>query len=320
MLLLAILLSVNRAAAMPGFKAAEQGMSLPRVAGTWKLSEDPRRIEPKAIFDYMDGGGELYLGYRFRYLDVYDYRDPSDTQILLELYQMRTSDDAFGLLSLDSDGEDVSFGPETAPAGRGVYGAGLLRLWTGDRFVRILAEKETPESRNAVMELARAVTAGRVQGAAPSLLKALPTEFAGHRLNSREVSYFRSHLVLNSLYFLSTQNILKLDLKTEAVMASYSSGAGRSHSIRLLEVRYDAPASAQAAFRSFLQSYLPERKCERAGAGAQAETCLVEDGWIGYRVAGRTLIVAFQLSSEQVARLCLEKATEQLHTWEKSHE
>ncbi len=303
-------------------------MALPRQVGLWKLTEGPRRIEPKAIFDYMDGGGELYLGYRFRHLDVYDYRDATDTQILAEIYQMQTSDDAFGLLSLDSDGQAVAFGPDNSPAGRGIYGAGLLRLWSGDIFVRILAEKETSESRDAVMQLGEAVTAARTQTSPPAFLGALPTEFGGYQLNRGQASFLRSYLVLNSLYFLSTQNILKLDLKTEAVIASYrTSGPDQPNSARLLEIRYDSPGSALAALRGFMQSYLPEHKCtgkdktgSRPGGQPATGTCLVEDGWVGYRAVGRTLILAFQLPSEQTARLCLDKAAEQLQNWEKSHE
>ncbi len=300
-------------------------MPLPKQVGTWKLSEGPRRIEPKAIFDYMDGGGELYLGYRFRYLDVYDYRDPADTQILLEIYQMETSDDAFGLLSLDSDGQEARFGSEGSSAGRGIYGAGLLRLWSGDIFVRILAEKETPESRDAVMQLGKAVTAGRIQTPEPAFLHVLPAGFPRYQLNSREVSYFRSHLILNSIYFLGTQNILRLNLKTQAVIASYrSAGRDQPQSLRLLEIRYDTPSSALAAFRSFVQSYLPEHKCKasgkRPGAPPEAGICQVEDGWVGYRVVGRTLVLGFEFPSEQIARVCVNNATEQLQNWEKNHE
>jgi hypothetical protein len=318
-LFLTVLLYMDRVVvSTPVFGTGEQGMPLPKQVGAWKLSEGPQRIEPKAIFDYMDGGGELYLGYRFRYLEVYDYRDAADTQILLEVYHMETSDDAFGLLSLDSDGQEVSFGPEGSQAGRGIYGAGLLRLWSGSVFARILAEKETPESREAVMQLGKAVTAGRARGPVPAFLRALPAEFSGYRLNTRQVSYFRSHLVLNSLYFLSTQNILKLNLRAEAVTAAYrTADAGQPKSARLLEIRYDTPGSARAAFRSFMQSYLPEHKCTGAVEGG---TCQIEDGWAGYRLVGRTLVLAFQLPSEQTARLCLDDTIRQLQDWEKSHD
>ena len=83
--------------------------------------------------------GELYLAYRFDHLDVFEYKaaDASLGTILVELYSMKTPDDAFGLLSNDWGGEVAAFEqgpPPTAasaavPQHRALYGAGLLRIW-----------------------------------------------------------------------------------------------------------------------------------------------------------------------------------------------
>ncbi|RPI23530.1 MAG: hypothetical protein EHM61_19530 [Acidobacteria bacterium] len=311
-----------------GLAPREQAMTLPKQVGQWKLVEGPRRIEPKAIFDYMDGGGELYLGYRFRYLDVFNYAGAGDEQILVEVYRMEGSDDAFGLLSLDRDGEAIGFG--RGESGQGIYGAGLLRLWSGDIYARVLAERETPQSRQAVMALGESVCRGRRQTAQPAFLKALPAALSGFRLEPNRVSYFRSYLVLNSLYFLSNENILKLGLKTEAAIASYVSGSGgQQKRARLLEIRYESDSSALSAYRSFLAAYFPETKSPKAGSGQVAKatppagkggTRKVEDGWAGHRLVGRSLVLAFEFPSEPTARLCLDTATEQLQNWEKSHE
>ena len=63
-------------------------MNLPKQAGAWSRPETPRRITAQTIFDYMDGAGELYVGYRFGHLDVYEYTaaDQSLGTILVELY------------------------------------------------------------------------------------------------------------------------------------------------------------------------------------------------------------------------------------------
>ena len=47
-------------------------INLPKTAGAWTRPDAPRRIDETSIFSYMDGGGELYLGYRFDHLDVYE--------------------------------------------------------------------------------------------------------------------------------------------------------------------------------------------------------------------------------------------------------
>ena len=70
-------------------------MVLPRTAGVWTRPASPRRVDETSIFSCMDGGGELYLGYRFDHLDVYEYTAPARDPILVELYWMATSDDAF---------------------------------------------------------------------------------------------------------------------------------------------------------------------------------------------------------------------------------
>ena len=100
---------------------------LPKTVGLWTRSDSPKVVTAENIFDYMNGAGELYLGYRFDRLDVYEYKADSQKEILVELYFMKTSDDAFGLLSLDWGGDVVEHDLDWT---RALYGEGLLRLWS----------------------------------------------------------------------------------------------------------------------------------------------------------------------------------------------
>jgi hypothetical protein len=212
--------------------SAEVTMNLPQTVDGWTMSEKPRKILADGIFDYMDGAGEMYLAYRFKHLDVYEYASPGEDRLFVELYWMESSDDAFGLHSGDWAGTPTDLGqPKVAdentaawPGARALYGSGLLRIWSGDLYVRILAFRETPKSKAAVMSLGRLVVAGRATPAPPRLLAALPpTSNAGFKLRPDRVCFLRSYLVLNSAYFLSTENILDLGLSTEAVTTTYSS-------------------------------------------------------------------------------------------------
>ena len=78
--------------------------NLPKTVGVWNRLEPARIIKAENIFKYMNGAGELYLGYRFRHLEVFDYTSADQGNILVELYFMGSPDDAFGLLSLDWGG------------------------------------------------------------------------------------------------------------------------------------------------------------------------------------------------------------------------
>jgi len=64
----------------PAPQAAVTGgpiVNLPKQAGPWLRPDTWRRVTADTIFDYMDGGGELYLAYRFDHLDVCEYRAPT---------------------------------------------------------------------------------------------------------------------------------------------------------------------------------------------------------------------------------------------------
>jgi hypothetical protein len=205
-------------------------LNLPKTVGVWNRPDSPRVINSKNIFKYMNGAGELYLGYRFRHLEVLDYTSGNQDNILVELYFMETSDDAFGLLSLDWGGEPVSFDgfPANSPNQsitswtRALYGAGLLRIGSDNLYARVMAFRETPASRQAVFTLGKAITANRKTPPEPELLKFLaPHVGSAWKLRRDRLSFFRSYLALNSIYYLSHENILDLDLSTEAVIASY---------------------------------------------------------------------------------------------------
>ena len=208
--------------------------NLPKTVGVWNRLKPPRIINSNNIFKYMNGAGELYLGYRFRHLEVFDYTSDDQGNILVELYFMESPDDAFGLLSLDWGGEPVSFdGSPVATSKksfsastRALYGGGLMRLWSDDIYARIMAERETPASKEAVLELSKSIAANTQNPPEPVLVKKLSLEVgATWKLRVEQIELFlsqRHHLVLNSIYYLSHENILDLDLSAEAVSAPYA--------------------------------------------------------------------------------------------------
>ena len=89
----------------------EFSLTLPRSVDAWTRADAPQHVGPADIFKYMDGAGELYLGYRFRFLEAWEYKNPAEDGILVELYWMESSDDAYGLLSGDWGGEAVDLRP-----------------------------------------------------------------------------------------------------------------------------------------------------------------------------------------------------------------
>ncbi len=310
----------------------ESGINLPESVDGWTRNGEPRRITAKTIFDYMDGAGELYLGYRFKHLDVFEYSSPDEDQILVELYWMESSDDAFGLLSGDWGGDPAD--PEEEPPAdrqasdpwqgkRALYGNGLLRIWSDNLYARVMAYQETPKSKAAVMKLARVILSKRNRPAPPSLLKALPlTGDGGFVLRANRVCYFRSHLVLNSVYFLATGNILDLDHSAEAVTGTYAAANTKSDQrVQLILIRYRDSETARTGVLHFERTYLPEKKATGVPpAHGNSQFWRVEDGWLGYCLTGRTLALVFECPSRESAGSYLDHALERLDSLEVRHE
>ena len=44
---------------------------LPKTVDAWTRPDSPRTITADTIFKYMNGAGELYIGYRFDHLEVF---------------------------------------------------------------------------------------------------------------------------------------------------------------------------------------------------------------------------------------------------------
>ena len=295
-------------------------LNLPKTIGVWTRAESARLVNSRNIFEYMNGAGELYMGYRFDHLEVFDYTSDNHDKILVELYFMETSDDAFGLLSLDWGGEPFTLDGSPASTSnkfftsptRALYGGGLLRLWSDHVYARVMAERETPASKKAVLAIGKAIAAGTQKPPEPELVKLLSLKIgSAWKLRLDRLSFFRSHLVLNSIYYLSHENILDLDLSTEAVIAPYEHipKAGDPERSQFLLVQYEHLDRARKALNQFHDAYLPEYQNNiTADAGAKNPNLFkLEDGWLAYKLLGKYIFIVFECPDQDSARAIIKK-------------
>ena len=312
-------------------RTEEPSMIPPSSVFEWTRPETASRVDSTTIFEYMDGAGELYLGYRFDHLDAFVYKAGNRPDILLEIYRMRTPDDAFGLLSQDWGGEPMVLNDgvpseqteRTVPSSRALYGAGLLRVWCGEWYLRILANEETPESRAAVIELGRRLVRGRPEPLRPDLLEAFPETAGGGKIDPRSVRFFRSRHVLNSVYFVSYQNILHLNPSVEAVTASYgiASDSGESRRCQVFILRYPSGDTAVNALAEFHAAYFPENtvNAPRRMTDDALRLYPVEGGWAGYRLHGRIGILVFESPGLDAGTCIVQDILHSIQTWEENH-
>ena len=258
---------------------------LPREIQGWKVWGKDESYDRQTIFDYIDGGGEVYRSYNFRALLVRHLHDESMPEIVVDFFDMGLPADAFGVFTHDLDGEKVDVGQE------GVYKSGLLSFWQDRFFVSIYCEEETAEIRNGIFETGR--TIARAIGSAgqkPDIVALVPLgRFDG------DVRYFHTHPILNYHFYVSNENILLLDAKTEAVLARPAQKGAKE---RLLILRYAGEEKTEAARTNFVKSYMPD-----ASPLGMVKT---EDGtWTGIRMVKNHLVVIFHAASEKDAATTL---------------
>jgi len=276
-------------------RKGEMLVSLPAQVEGWKWDGEEKIYNHRTIFDYINGAGELYLAYNFRSVKVRRFEKPGQPSIIVELFDMGSSEDAYGVFSFERQDEDAGVGQESE------LGGGLLRFWKGNFFVSLYAEGESPEIEPALLRLGRAVANSiKTTGPKPKLARALPNGKEG--LVEKTIRYLQSHVLLNQRFFIASQNILNLNKETEAVLAQYLRDQKKVH---LLVVHYRTEKQAQAALESFKKVYMPEA----------LPTGLVrtEDRkWTGARRQKEFVLIVFGAASKEEVEKLIEATQEKL--------
>jgi hypothetical protein len=268
----------------------------PEVSG-WKTGREDQVFTRDGVFDYMNGGGEIYLAYDFQFVFVREYVRDEAPSIVAEIYQMSSSEDAFGVFTHDTDGDEVELGQGA------IYAAGLLRFWKDKIFVRILADRETPEAKAVIFELGAKIAASiSQQGEKPGLIKALPAE----GMKPKSLRYFHTLISLNVHYYLANANILNLSPETRAAMAGYEKEGSQA---RLLLVEYPTAERAFDAYGRFVEMFL----LERFEADRKVPPKKLEDGkFAGIVRRGKFLIIVIEAEKKSVLEWITQTVSQNL--------
>jgi len=257
---------------------------LPLEVGGYRSDGKDQLYDRLTTFRYMDGAAELYRSYGFKQLRVRRYLKENQPPILVELFDMGSSEDAYGVFSFETEGEEAGIGQGSD------IGGGLLRFWKGRFFVHVYAEQETASAMEVISELGKAIARFiQQEGQKPALLSLLPRE----GLIERSIRYLYHPHHLNDHYFVSHENILNIGPQTKAVLATYLSPPARDKTFLFL-TQYSTPGQSKKAYQSFVKTYLPESP---SSGIAQTEN----RKWTAARSDQRYVIIVFDAPSGEKA-------------------
>jgi hypothetical protein len=199
------------------------------------------------LYDYINGGAELYLSYGLVRMTGCKYAGDNNLPLItVEVYEMTSAPNAFGVYtqSRDREEQDYGQGSQSFPD--------FILFWKDRYFVVVSAQGVTPDSGAAIRYLAGLIDKSIPgTGETPAIVRYLPEE----GLSPAGFLYFHHYIWLNAYFFIADYNIIDINEQTDAVLAKYGDADARSY---LLLVEYPDETKAAEACAHLREKYAPE--------------------------------------------------------------
>lgn len=199
----------------------------------WTRTDQVETFDQDNLYDLVNGQAESFFAYRFEQVAVQDYENSDGAVLYIEIWQLETSADAYGLFTTSIAGTPVDIGMSgDADPGR------RLVFWQDRYYVHVRARPKLPgaDLQAFAVAVSEALPSG---GLVPSLIDRLPI---GGLVPHSEVFFHHEISIQNELW-LGGENVLGLGPETDGVLARYDLGGGMA---QLLLVQYPSPDAASA--------------------------------------------------------------------------
>jgi hypothetical protein len=239
------------------------------------------------LFDYMNGGAELYYEYGFERAGVQRYQTPPG-EVTVEIYQMDLPANAYGIYTFDTAGEHPPIGQDAT------YEQGLLSFWKGRYFIRVFSDNA--DLKETILILGRAIAQKITEeGARPDIVAILPSG----RVIEDSLLYFQGMLALNNSYFLSHQDVLALQGEAKGITFRYKTEA---QPLRVIMVRYPGRLQAEEAFHALQTSGIIKEGVLKDGSFLGKS----RKGYGGATVTGNHIVLALDGVNPQTVSRTLQ--------------
>jgi hypothetical protein len=263
--------------------------NLPDNINGWSINEADRHFDNETLYDYIDGSAEMFLSFGFSKVFNRIYSRANQPDIIVDIFYMNSSYDAFGVFTHSVGKLEHEFGQQSQKTD------GAIIFWKSNYYVSILCHPETPESKEAISKLAGAVDKSiNEAGHLPEIIKYLPKE----NLVEESVRYFRHYNWQNSHTFISNDNIFNIDQNTHGILARYKE---KNENAIFLIIMYPNNILAESALKNFTDNYKPEIIPE--------QTIKLKNGlWFRIQNKNNFIVGIFDSSSKEFADNILYRA------------
>jgi len=207
----------------------------------WTPAGDAETFDSENLYDLVNGQAESFFAYGFEQVAVRHYENAEGTRLDVEVWQLATPADAYGLFTAQRAGTPATIGNDgDADPGR------RLAFWQ-DRYVAHVRASQDVDDAD-LQSLAEAVSAALPSGGErPALMDHLTPD----GLVAHSAIFFHEEISIQSDLWLGGENLLGLSPETDGVLARYDVGGAMA---RLLLVQYPDAEAALAGLAALESS------------------------------------------------------------------
>jgi hypothetical protein len=266
---------------------------LPDATGPWHAIAATATYDTKSIFDYLDGGAEIYLAYGMTAAYGRRYECPGRPAIEASVFFMHKPAGAFGIFTYERMDAEAGIGQGSE------YGGGILRFWQGHTFVFLQAESETPNTRAALLTLGRQIVSRLGPPAPkPKLASVLPAR----ERRALTLRFTLTPTVLQNIEPTLAGNPLDFPAATPAVLGRYGRPQDKA---RILVIELPDSLAATHCAAAFRERFIG------ITAGGRPDAQLARGKSVAQGV-GRFLVLILDMPRAAVAHRHLQEITTSL--------
>jgi len=158
-----------------------------------KMSDTIRVYKGDELFNYVDGGAEIFMEYGFRQVATTNYTDKNNNQLQVEIYEMKDSSAAYGCYTFYLNGEGKPFNAGT----EGTFIDYYAVFWKGN-FLSVISASEYKEVLEPVFKEIASYINSKISSTtlAPSMIM----NFKNSGLINGYIKYLKGNVGLSNVY------------------------------------------------------------------------------------------------------------------------
>lgn len=196
------------------------------------------------LYDYIDGGAEIYFEFGFNFVKVQEYI-LGEESITLEIYCFDNLKGAFGIYSINRD----ITSPVIDIGNEGIETDYQISFWHNNYYVLLQTYNPTPEIKSEMRKYAKFVSSqiGKKIDP-PDIVNFLPTK----NKVPRSERFVMGNYGISNQHFFSEENIFELEKGGEGIFADYVSD---SNKFTIFIVRYNDNIKPKSTFNKLKELY-----------------------------------------------------------------